>query len=189
MKSVISNVLGAVAAAAALTLFAGCGGPPSKATTDDAAGTVQTLGKVPIPTAPTAAVIPTATADKFQLVAIGAPVRANLPAGASVLITALGPDVKLLGAAPTVAKSVQGVITITEDGPGTGTGTGTPVKLDPADFSSRDDTGSDITLTAVAGASATSLRLAGTFPAGAAQITWRQGGKPIVVWDFNVELD
>jgi hypothetical protein len=85
---------------------------------------------------------------------------------------------------------VAGTVTITVTG-----ATGV-FAVHAADFSSRDQTGHAIalaasgptTVTAGNGQTAT-LRLTGTFRAGAAQITWQSAGSVIAIWDFNIETD
>lgn len=65
-----------------------------------------------------------------------------------------------------------------------------------ADFSSRDQTGTAVRLQSVGAAHADAsaaqpaqLRLSGRFSSGAAELTWRHGGRVVAVWDFTIELD
>jgi hypothetical protein len=158
--------------------------------TPDASSVVQQLGQVPIPTPPPTAPTPTASPDHSQLLAIGEPVVVTLPDGVKATVTALGPDYVMPTTGSRPPDHVSGTITITAR-----MVTGT-LALHTADFSSQDDTGKDIRLaasgpadvTANVGGTAT-LRLAGTFSAGAAQITWRVAGKVIALWDFTIETD
>jgi len=175
-----------------LVIVAGCtsGASAGSATEPtDASGVVKQLGQVPIPTAPATDPTPTASPGHPQLLAMGAPVQVTL-AAATATVNALGPDVVLPkgGAAP--PRSTTGTITFTA------TVVSGTLTLRAADFTSRDETGQAVRLTASGPATATAkagqtatLRLSGTFRAGAAQVTWRDGGSVLALWDFNVELD
>ncbi|MFI9722743.1 hypothetical protein ACIHFE_24315 [Streptomyces sp. NPDC052396] len=180
-------------AAAVLTTVTGCGGThkPSDRSTDDAARTVQSLGSVPIPSAPAGQATPTADEKHLQLVAVGSAVRAQLPEG-TALIRASGPTENL--PAPTAGgkppEQTAGTFTITLDQ------ATAPLTVRAEDFSSRDEEGKDIALAPAGDASVTAgpghpatLTLTGTFHAGAAQLTWRHDQKAVAVWDFNIELD
>ncbi len=76
------------------------------------------------------------------------------------------------------------------------TASGVAVDARAADFTSRDQTGRSVPLsahgvskvTAAAGKSAT-LKVQGRFTSGAAQITWTHQKSVLTVWDFNIELD
>jgi hypothetical protein len=117
-------------------------------------------------------------------------VAVTLPSGTGV-VTALGPTEDLPTPAPaTPPQQVSGTITLR-----VAAKTGT-LKVTTADLSSRDDHGTDITLTPVGPAQATApaggtadLVVRGTFSSGAAQITLREDGHVTAVWDFNIELD
>lgn len=157
-----------------------------------AAAVISSLGAVPIPTAPAADPTPTATSGHPQLLAIGAPVTAKLPGGVDALVTALGPDqlstAPLSGGRP--PQSTIGVITITAHA------TRGTITLRAADFSSRDETGQPIALTARGAPIATAtpghtatVQIKGRFSSGAAQITWTYQRSVISLWDFNIELD
>lgn len=155
---------------------------------DPAADTVHSLGAVPIPSPPTAQATPLADENHLQLLAIGAPVRAVLPE-ASAVVAASGPTEDLPSAGP-MPKRVTGTITITIDA------ATAPLTIAATDFTSRDERGNPVSLTArgartvtVGPGQAATLTLTGTYGSGAAQITWRHRGKVIAVWDFNIELD
>jgi len=150
------------------------------------------LGAVPIPFAPAADPTPTASPAHPQLLAIGAPLTAVMSGGITALVVASGPD--QLGTAPATGsappQSTLGIITITAHvirG---------SLTLHAADFTSRDQTGRSVPLsahgvsmvTAAAGKSAT-LKVQGRFTSGAAQITWTHQKSVLSVWDFNIELD
>ncbi|MFF0126193.1 hypothetical protein ACFYTG_10775 [Streptomyces mirabilis] len=182
----------AALACTALTLaaLAGCGGHSTPKATDDAADTVKSLGAVPIPSPPTAQATPTASEKHLQLLAMGYSVHAQLP-GADAVVTAGGPTenpiAKPGGGVPDRA---TGTITVTVR-----EATG-PLTLHAADFTSRDENGNAIHLTAHGPATiaarpgrTATLTLAGTYKAGAAELTWRHDGKTIAVWDLNIELD
>ena len=170
-------------------LAAGCGGGSTGAG-QSSKDVVAKLGAVPIPIAPATQPTPSADESHPQLVAIGSAVSVTLPGGTGV-ITALGPTEDLPTPAPAKPPSqVSGTITL-RVAPASGT-----LTVRAADLSSRDDHGNNITLTAVgpnqviatAGTNAP-LTVRGTFQSGAAQITLRQDGHAIAVWDFNIELD
>ncbi|MCC2280178.1 hypothetical protein LKL35_32875 [Streptomyces sp. ET3-23] len=181
-------------AAAVLTAAAGCGGShasSSARSADDSSRTVRDLGAVPIPPPPTAQATPTADEKHLQLVAVGSPVRAELPE-ATAVVRASGPTEDLPAPTPgsKPPESVTGTLTVTLDQ------ATAPLTMQAGDFTSRDEDGKDITLTPSGAGTATAtpghpatLALNGTFAAGAAQLTWRHDGKTVAVWDFSIELD
>lgn len=157
-----------------------------------ASAVIASLGAVPIPSAPATDPTPTAQPGHPQLLAIGAPVTAHLAGGATALVTALGPDQLSTAAAGggKPPKSTIGVVTITAKV------THGSITLAAADFSSRDQTGRPIVLTAKGTGSATAtqqktatIAIQGRFTSGAAQITWNNQKSVLAVWDFNIELD
>jgi hypothetical protein len=175
---------------AALALLAGCASHPSSTDGNgDAASTVHKLGAVPIPSHPAGQATPTADEHHLQLVAMGAPIRAQLPGG-NALVVASGPVEDLPSAGGKVPDQTKGTITITVSQ------ATAPLTIKADDFSSRDEQGKDIalspagptTVTATTGKSA-NLVLSGTYHSGAAQLTWRHDGKVVAIWDFNIELD
>lgn len=181
------HVHAAVVAVLTALALAACSSTPT--TSASAADTVRSLGAVPIPSAPTAAPTPTADEGHMQLLAIGEPVRARLPTG-DITLTALGPEQVTPSTGGTPPQQTQGIITVTA------TDATSAVTLTAADFTSHDELGNALALTALGPATATaapghpaSLRLSGTFHSGAAQITWRHDEKVVAVWDFNIELD
>lgn len=164
-------------------LLAGCARGPA----EDAADTVQRLGRVPVPSAEPGPPAPVAASlGHPQLIAMGAPVRVSLPGGEAV-VTTTGPD-SPGGQRP--GAPARGAIEISA-APGSGV-----VRLDAADFDVRDDSGAQVPLTAdgpadveaTAGRPGT-LRLVGTFRDGQARIAWRQGGHVVAMWVFSVEND
>ncbi len=105
---------------------------------------------------------------------------------------ALGPDqvssAPASGGKPPL--STIGVITITAKV------THGSITLAATDFSSQDQTGRPIVLTAKGAGSATAtqgttatIAIAGRFTSGAAQITWINQKSVVALWDFNIELD
>ncbi|WP_164835866.1 hypothetical protein, partial [Actinacidiphila soli] len=178
-------------AAAVLAALAGCAGhqAPSSNSTGNAASTIHNLGAVPIPSPPTAQATPTADAHRFQLVAIGDSVQANLP-GTGAVIQASGPlyNVPTTGVRP--PDHVTGTITIAVSQ------ATTPLTIKAGDFTSRDEKGKIVSLAPTGAPAVTvtpghraTLTLTGTFHQGAAQVTWRHNGKVMVIWDFTIELD
>lgn len=170
-------------------LAAGCSSGPSSSG-QSSEDVVKKLGAVPIPSAPKTQLTPSADEAHPQLVAIGSAVAVTLPAGTGS-VTALGPTEDLPTPLPaTMPTRVAGTITLR-----VAAKSGT-VAVTAADLSSRDDHGADIALTAVGPAQASAkaggtadLVVRGTFSSGAAQITLREDGHVVAVWDFNVELD
>lgn len=153
---------------------------------------IASLGAVPIPSAPLTDPTPTAQPGHPQLLAIGAPVAAHLAGGTTAVVTALGPAP--LSSAPASGdkppQSTIGVITITAK-----VSHGS-ITLTAADFTSRDQTGRPIVLTAKGAASATAsagktatIAVQGRFSSGAAQLTWTNQKSVLALWDFNIELD
>ncbi|MFJ5530462.1 hypothetical protein [Streptomyces sp. NPDC093261] len=183
------TALATLACTALALALTGCGGHPTPKATDDAANTVKRLGAVPIPSPPTAQATPTASEKHLQLLAMGYSVHAQLP-GANAVVTAGGPTENPIAKPNGVPDHATGTITMTvRDATG-------PLTLHAADFTSRDENGKAIPLTAHGPATVTAspgrtvmLTLAGTYKAGAAELTWRHDGKTIAVWDFNIELD
>ena len=173
-RTLLAGVLAAVLAAGTSACSSGSAGPD--------------LGRVPIPTGSGQ---PTATAGPHHpaLLDIGAPLRVDLGT-AQAEVTASGP-----------VQSVEftGTVRPTRTG-GTFTVLVRPtrgaVTVRAADFSSRDDTGTPVRLHAMGAAAVRAtpghpaqLRLVGTYGSGAAQLSWRVGGRLVAIWDFNIELD
>lgn len=170
----------------------GSGGdsPAGGHTADQAAAdTVRALGKVPIPSPPTAAPTPVAGEHHLQLVAMGYPVRADLP-GADAVVVAGGPTEEPLPNAGKVPDRAVATFTITV------TGATGPLTITAKDFTSRDERGTAVVLEPDGPATATArpghpakLLVTGTYHAGAAQLTWRHDDRVVALWDFNIELD
>ncbi|WP_194891719.1 hypothetical protein [Catenulispora pinisilvae] len=188
-RSGVRRLAVALAAVPVALLAAGCSS--AKSSSDQSAtDVINKLGAVPIPSAPQTQLTPSADESHPQLVAVGSAVAVTLPSGTGT-ITALGPTEDLPTPLPaTMPTQVAGTITLR-----VATKTGT-VKVTTTDLSSRDDHGNDIALTpvGVAQAAATAGGTAdfvvrGTFSSGAAQITLREDGHVVAVWDFNIELD
>lgn len=176
-----------VLVAALAACSSGAASPPSPT---DASAVIKQLGQVPIPTPPSVAPTPLASPDHPQLLAIGAPVRADLPGGVSAVVTALGPVVVLPTTGPRPPGHAQGTVTITA------TELTGSLTLRDGDFSSRDDVGNAVPLSPVGPTTVTatsghpgSLQLTATFRPGSAQITWQSAGKVIAIWDFTIEVD
>jgi len=172
--------------------------PPSVAQTSAtdpnaaASAVIASLGAMPIPSAAATDPTPTAQPGHPQLLAMGAPVTAHLADGTTALVTALGPD--QVSTAPASGgkppQSTIGVITITAKV------THGSITLTAADFSSRDQTGRPIVLTAKGAASAigttgktAAIAIQGRFTSGAVQVTWINQKSVLALWDFNIELD
>lgn len=153
----------------------------------------QDLGRVPIPTPPAVRATPTASPGHAQLVSIGDTVRVEV-GGRSVLVTASGPELRA-AVPPSVSapaapdRRSAGTVTVTLRA------ASEPVTLCAAGLAARDELGHAIPLAAdqpcatAAPGRAAALRLSGTFAAGHATLVWQSAGKPLVTWDFEVELD
>ncbi|MDP5226315.1 MULTISPECIES: hypothetical protein [Arthrobacter] len=193
-----SRSLSALFVAAALAVpLAACSAPASSSPSadDSAKAVVQSLGAMPIPTAPS--VEPTATADAKHgaVLAIGAPVSATLPGGTTVILTALGPDtapVPVPTVRPTAAADVpiDGTITVRVKA------VSGSLTLGVGDLNCRDQMGHTVALSAVGASSVTvaagaqaDLVVRGTFHAGAAQVTLRHADRALALWTFNIEND
>jgi len=157
----------------------------------DAADTVRSLGAVPIPRPPTAQATPTASEHHLQLVAMGEPVNAHLPA-AQAVVRASGPTEDLPRTAPgaPLPTATAGTVTVTLDH------ATAALTVHAGDFDSRDEQGRTVALHPVGASTATAtpghraaLVLRGTFHSGAAELTWRPDHHVVAVWDFTVELD
>lgn len=197
-----SRSLSALFLAAALaTPLAACSAPASQSPSespspeDSARAVVQSLGAVPVPSAPSVEPTASANASHGAVLAIGAPVSATLPDGATVILTALGPDtapVPVPTSHPTAAPDIpiEGTITLRVKAV---TGS-TTFRAD--ELSSRDQRGRTValspvgasTVTVSAGAQA-ELVVRGTFHEGAAQVTLRHADRAVALWTFNIEND
>jgi hypothetical protein len=190
VRSTLRGLAGVVVTSALLVgMLSGCTTAPT------AAAVTDSLGAVPIPTAPAVDPVPTATIGKPQVLAMGAPTLVVLDASTRGTATATGPDQTITQPGTStlvggVAISTAATITLTV------TSASGSIALSTADLVCRDETGDVIPLTAVGPASATAqaggtahLVVSGTFASGAAQVTWQPSGHPIALWDFNIELD
>jgi hypothetical protein len=145
---------------------------------------------VPIPSAPADQPTPVATRKHPQLLAIGQPVVIALP-GAAATVRTFGPVERTpYRGGASVPSSTVGVVRV-EVTPTRGS-----VTLRAADLLSRDEVGRAVALAPVGPATVTatahrtaSLRVAGTFRSGSAQVTWRYQGHVLAIWDFTIELD
>ena len=179
----------------AASLLAGCTSTPDPASGSTADDVTASLGAVPIPTAPPLDPVPTATLGTPQLLAMGAQTIVILEAGTDGEATATGPrqtDALATPSDPT-ARSTDATITLSVKA------SHGSIVLDPADLVCRNETGAQITLTPATGTptgpvtlsagSTATIDVVGHFESGAAQLTWRPEGRPIAIWDFNIELD
>ena len=154
---------------------------------------MASLGAVPIPTPDTTLPVPVASAGRLQLVSMGNTVRAVLGAGMTATVTASGPAQAVTTPQPITQGSrpdTPGTIAVTV------VAGAKDVVFRTADLVCRDDTGTIVPLTAVGGGTLTvrggttaKAVVSGVFRSGAAQLTWQPGGRPLVLWDFTIELD
>lgn len=149
------------------------------------------LGAVPVPSASVGAPAPVnASVGHPQLLAMGAPVLVTLPNGTRALITTSGPTENLPPSGARPGSTVTGKITIAAK-----VDSGS-LRLATSDLSSRDQNGKQIALHADGPAEVVAskghpatLKLAGTFADGSAQINWQQQGHLLAMWDFTIEID
>lgn len=181
----IRTATAAALAAVAVAVLSACADTPAS---EDSAAVVARLGAVPIPSAPPAAPIPDATPGHPQVLAIGQPVTATIPGGATALVTLIGPEITPAAAVSGPPDHGTAVFTLHAT-----TLHGT-VPVAAADFSGRDDRGRALALTSIGpatastGTGAVTLRLGAPVHVGAAQLTWRPAGTAMALWTFNVEL-
>ncbi len=166
-------------------VLAGCGGTRS----NDAAA--PAAGHYPVATAPPQVLATPVVSDgHYQLVAAGEPVVVRR-AGAVAVVDAAGPDLSPVAVAAGQApvQHAPGTLTVTVH-PSSGR-----LEVAAASFLALDEARNRIPLradrTSSSGAPGhpATLRLTAVFPAGHTTLTWQPAGKPLVTWDFTVELD
>ncbi len=166
-------------------VLAGCGGT---GTTKPA---VPAAGQYPVATAPPQVLaIPVVSDGHYQLVAAGQPVVVRR-AGAVALVEAAGPELN-----PVAVAAGQAPV---QHAPGTLTVTVRPrsgrLDVQAAGFLALDGAKNRIALRADRAAVSAdpqhpaTMHLRAVFPAGHTTLTWQPAGKPLVTWDFVVELD
>jgi hypothetical protein len=182
--------LAAASAVLAGTAMAGCtgtgGAAPPRATG------APSSGRYPVATPqPQVTGTPTATPGGYQLVAAGDPVRVVL-AGADLLAQVSGPEVTLpepTPGQPVTAHSAPGVLTVSL------TATSGRLEVPASSFLGLDERQDPIALQPDAAAVSVSpghpatLHLSSEFDAGHTTLTWQPEGRPLVTWDFVVEID
>lgn len=146
-------------------------------------------GAYPIAVAPSAlSETPVASSTHYALVAAGNPVRVELPGAAAITLNVTGPQVTLpSGGGP--AEHAPGILTVTASSPSG------PQTVSAAGFLGLDEhqrrfalTADHDAVTARPGAPA-QLHLRADFKAGHTTLTYQPQGKPLVTWDFVIELD
>jgi len=169
---------------AGLALTAACSG--GGASTDTP---LVDAGRYPVATAP-AQQVGSASAGHYQLVAAGDPVHVQVGA-ARVLARMSGPDIDQTGAVPgkPPPTSAPGVLTVnltSEQGT-----LDVPARsfLTLGERQDRISVHADHTAVHVAPGHPATLHLSTVFRAGHTTFTWQPQGKPVVTWDFVVELD
>jgi len=169
----------------AVLVLAGCGATGANDAVAPAAG------HYPVATAPQQVLATPVVSDgHYQLVAAGEPVVVRR-AGAVAVVDAAGPDLS-----PVAVAAGQAPV---QHAPGTLTVTVRPdsgrLDVQAAGFLALDEAKNRIPLradrTSSSGAPGhpATLRLSAVFPAGHTTLTWQPAGKPLVTWDFTVELD
>jgi len=179
-----------VVAAAAL---AGCSGAAAGAADDVVTVTsAPHAGAYPVATpVPQVTSTPTVSAGGYQLVAAGDPVHVVLPDADLVAVVA-GPELDVPEPAPgqpITAQSAPGVLSVTL------TVDSGHLTVPASSFLALDEdqnpvalTSSTPTVTATPGHPAT-VQLSSRFATGHTTLTWQPQGKPLITWDFVVEID
>jgi len=146
-------------------------------------------GRYPVATAP-AQQVGSASAAHYQLVAAGDPVHVQVGA-ARVLARMSGPDIDQTGAVPgkPPPTSAPGVLTVslTSEQGTLDVPAGSFLTL--GERQDRISVHADHTAVHVAPGRPATLHLSTVFRAGHTTFTWQPQGKPVVTWDFVVELD
>ena len=197
----VTLVVAAAACVAALALHGGDEPASASAPTATSTTAFESLaapqraphaGSYPVATAQAAVTAtPTVTPGGYQLVAAGVPVDLRTP-DAEAVVTVSGPDVDVptpqVGQ-PITASRAPGVLTVTVV-PSSGS---VPVRA--GDFLGLDEEQAPYALTpdaeevtATPGHPAT-LHLTSDFASGHTTLTWQPDGRPLVTWDFVVEID
>lgn len=175
----------AVCAALLVPVLSGCSA--SSASDADPTAGAGHAGSYPVAT-PGAAVhaTPEAADGHYQLVSAGDTVRATL--GPAVLLAKVtGPELTVPPGPP--ADAAPGVLTVDL------TGQAGSTTVTAASFLVLDEARhavpvrADAASVAVSGGRHAVLRLSGRLPAGHATVTWQPTGRPVVTWDFVVEID
>ncbi len=166
-------------------VLSGCGSAASSASIAPAAGHYPVASPPP-----EALTTPTASKGHYQLVAAGEPVIVHR-AGAVAAVDVAGPDINPLPATQgqPPAQQAPGTLTVTVR-PSSG-------RLDvaAANFLGLDQAQNRIALHAdrplvhADPQHPATLRLSAVFVAGHTTVTWQPAGRPLVTWDFVVELD
>lgn len=181
------------AAGAGVTVLALAGADEPSRTSASAQPTrAPHAGRYPVAVAQAAVTsTPTVTPGGYQLVAAGVPVALRTP-DAEAAVTVAGPEVRLPVPAPgqpVTATQAPGVLTVTV----VASRGSVPVRA--SDFLGLDEEQESYALTPdAAEAVATpdhpvTLHLASDFASGHTTLTWQPDGRPLVTWDFVVEID
>ena len=148
-------------------------------------------GSYPVATAPSSiSAIPTVATGGYQLVAAGDPVEARLT-GARVRIAALGPDVAVRTGADGAIdhEHADGTLTMRIDV------LSGHLAIPASSFLTLDEKQEPIATAAtpasvdLASGQGATIRLNARFDAGHTTVTWQPTGKPLITWDFTIELD
>jgi hypothetical protein len=177
---------GAAAAAVALLALAGCAAAP--APVEHAAH----AGSYPVAVAG-AQVTSTSSvsAGGYALVAAGDPVTVHLH-DADLRVTVAGPDVDVpqpKPGEPIGAKSAPGVLTVTATALHGSTRLAADQFLGLNEEQSRFALGTDRRTAVVRPGHPVTLHLHARFASGHTTLTWQPLGKPLITWDFTIEID
>ena len=129
---------------------------------------------------------PQASDGRYQLVAAGTPVAVTIGASTGLAVMS-GPDLAVPAGPP--ASHAHGAITMTI------TADRGSLPVAAADFLALDQAQNPVALTASTSVGAAQpgvpamLRLSADFHVGHSTLTWQPTGRPLVTWDFVVEID
>lgn len=176
-----------MAAAAALLALSGCVAAPASTTASSAHA-----GSYPVAVAGTTVTrTPSVAAGGYALVAAGDPVRVHL-AHADLLVTVEGPDVQVpqpKPGEPISAPSAPGVLTVTVTAEHGQAAIAASQFLGLNEVQSKFVLGSDRRSGVATPGHPVTLHLHAQFASGHTTLTWQPLGKPLVTWDFTIEID
>jgi len=154
-------------------------------------GPAVASGRYPIATAPSRLASPgVASPGHYQLVSAGDAVHVQVGA-ARVLARMSGPEIDQSGAVPgkPPAASAPGVLTVTLSAERGTLDVPAGSFLTLGERQDRISVHADHTAVHVAPGRPATLHLSTVFRAGHTTFTWQPQGKPLITWDFVVELD
>ncbi|RIX30809.1 hypothetical protein [Amnibacterium setariae] len=178
---------GAAAAAVALAALTACSAPAAAPTAHAAHA-----GSYPVAVAGADVTrTQSVSAGGYALVAAGDPVRVHLQ-GADLLVTVAGPDVDVpqpKPGEPISAPSAPGVLTVTAAATRGSARLASDQFLGLNEEQSKFVLGTDRRSGVVRPGHPVTLHLHARFASGHTTLTWQPLGKPLITWDFTIEID